>query len=49
MAVHLRYKLWYISLTSSIKHQRVVEIRFFFKSKITISSIVIGLRDSYFH
>ena len=33
MAVHLRYKLWYISLPSSIKHQRVVEIRFFFKSK----------------
>ena len=48
MAVHLRYKLWYISLPSSIKHQRVVEIRFFFNQKITISSIVIGLRDSYF-
>ena len=48
MAVHLRYKLWYISLPSSIKHQLVVEIRFFFNQKITISSIVIGLRDSYF-
>ena len=50
MAVHLRYQLWYISLPSSIKHQRVVEIRFFFyfNQKITISLVVIGLRDSYF-
>ena len=50
MALHLRYKLWYISLPSSIKHQRGVEIRFFFyfNQKITISLVVIGLRDSYF-